>query len=147
MQFLTGMKKEERLHHRSLVEGLFLKGKTFYEYPLRVTWRKINVEALNKNFRNAVPEDIAKVQFMVSVPKKKRKRAVDRVLLRRRIREAYRLNCEELKSVAEQNSDFRTMSVAMVYIHDENMQYVVIEEKVKGAIKKLCNLASKKEES
>ena len=146
MQFLTGMKKDERLHHRSLVEGLFLKGKTFYEYPLRVTWRKIGEEALNKKCRNSVPEDIAKIQFMVTVPKKKRKRAVDRVLLRRRIREAYRLNRNELIYVANQNPDFRTMSIAMVYIHEENMQYGVIEEKVKDAIKKLCNIAAKQDE-
>lgn len=103
-------------------------------------------EELNKTFRNYVPEDIAKVQFMVSVPKKKRKRAVDRVLLRRRIREAYRLNRSQLLTVAEQNIGFRTMGIAMVYVYDGNMPYHTIEEKVKDAVARLCIIAAKKGE-
>ena len=33
------MGKNERLHHRTLVEGLFAEGKSMYEFPLRMVWR------------------------------------------------------------------------------------------------------------
>ena len=131
------MKKSERLHHRSLVEGLFRHGKSFYEYPLRVIWRQMTPEQLSGNFRNQIPEGIGKLQMMVGVPKKKRKRAVDRVLLRRRLREAYRLNNSELKEIVGENSNIGTLSVAFIYQHKENMPYSVIEEKMINALGKL----------
>lgn len=129
--------KEGRLHHRSLVEGLFRKGKSFYEFPFRVTWRILNPEELQKNFRDKVPENIGKVQMMVTVPKKKRKRAVDRVKMRRRIREAYRLNRHPLLYLIERDESIATMSIAFVYFHDKNLPYVTIEEKMKIVFDKL----------
>lgn len=50
-------------------------------YPLRLAWR------INDGRRG--PEC---AQFLISVPKKRLRHAVDRVTMRRRIREAYRLN-------------------------------------------------------
>lgn len=84
-----------------------------------------------------MPDNIAKLQMMVTVPKKKRRRAVDRVLLRRRIREAYRLNRISLREMLENNPRVGTLSVAFVYIHDQNMPYAVIQDKMKTALAKL----------
>lgn len=53
-------------------------------YPLRMLWR------VSPGRRSDAP-----VQFLVSIPKKKFKHAVDRVLLRRRVREAYRVNRQD----------------------------------------------------
>lgn len=131
--------KEERLHHRSLVEGLFRVGKSFYEFPFRVTWRILSHDELQKNFRNKVPEKIGPLQIMVTVPKKKRRKATDRVLLRRRIREAYRLNRHALRSMVEDNPDIGTLSVALVYINEHNLQYSDIEMKIKSLLVKLQN--------
>lgn len=135
--------KAERLHHRSLVEGLFRMGKSFYEYPFRVSWRRLNREELEANFRNVVPPGIAKLQMMVTVPKKKRRRAVDRVLMRRRIREAYRLNRLDLRSMIEAIEDTGTLSVAFVYIHSENMPYAIIEQKLRNSIHRLMESQKK----
>lgn len=129
--------KEARLHHRSLVEGLFRLGKSFYEFPFRVTYRVMSPEDLRKNFRNNVPEGIGKVQMMVTVPKKKRKRAVDRVLMRRRIREAYRLNRSKIGETVERNTEIATLGIAMIYIHNENLNYGYIENKVKSLLSKI----------
>lgn len=129
--------KEGRLHHRSLVEGLYRFGKSFYEFPFRVTWRILNDQQLEKNFRNNIPEGIGKVQMMVTVPKKKRKKAIDRVLMRRRIREAYRLNRGGLMQSANEQEKFATLSLSLVYIHNQNLPYSMIEEKMKVLIDKL----------
>ena len=129
--------KEARLHHRSLVETLFRKGKSFYEFPFRVSWRILNPEELQQNFRDKVPEKIGKLQMMVTVPKKKRKRAVDRVKMRRRIREAYRLHRHSLLYLIEQDENIATLSVAFIYFHDKNLPYFSIEEKMKLILDKL----------
>ena len=136
---ITGFKfpKEERLHHRSLVDGLFRFGKSFYEFPFRVTWRTMNREELRENFRNILPDNIGNLQMMVTVPKKKRRHAVDRVKMRRRIREAYRLNRSSLKSSVDKREDMGTMSIALVYIHDKNLPYSLIEEKMCSLLEKL----------
>ena len=129
--------KDERLHHRSLVEGLFRDGKSFYEFPFRVTWRILTQEALQKNFRNVVPDGIGSLQLMVTVPKKKRRRAVDRVKMRRRIRETYRLNRNELKHRIDSLPDIATLSLALVYIHDKNMPYALLNMKMQTLLEKL----------
>ena len=129
--------KDERLHHRSLVETLFRKGKSFYEFPFRVSWRKLTEEELQKNFRNCVPAGIGKLQFMVTVPKKKRRHAVDRVLLRRRIREAYRLNRSPFKNKVAEDPSIGTLNLAVIYIHDQNLSYKAIEHGMISLLNKL----------
>lgn len=136
--------KEERLHHRSLVERLFREGTSFYEFPLRVTYNQLSPQQLTDNFRDHVPEGISGLQMMITVPKKKRKRAVDRVLLRRRIREAYRLNRLQLKETVEKKKDeIATFSVSFIYIHDQNLPYSSIEFKMKKVLKKLEQIINK----
>lgn len=49
-------------------------------FPVRALWR------INEKRKSDAP-----VQFLISVPKKKLRHAVERVKMRRRIREAYRL--------------------------------------------------------
>lgn len=73
--------KEERLCSRTLIKGLFSGGSSFFVYPYAVHYQLLpSTEA-------PYP---AQVTFVVS--KKRFKRAVDRNLLKRRMREAYRLN-------------------------------------------------------
>lgn len=141
-----GFPKADRLHHRSLVEGLYRYGKTFYEFPFRVSWRVLTAEQLEKNFRNSVPENIGPMQFMVTVPKKKRRKAVDRVLMRRRIREAYRLNRGEILKSLPQNL-WATISIGVVYIHTENLPYSVVEDKMCSLLTRLANKLQNKAES
>ena len=131
--------KRERLHHRSLSEGLFRCGKSFYEFPFRVTWRILSDEELEKTFLNEVPSGIDNLQFMVTVPKKKRKKAIDRVLMRRRIRESWRLNRMELKKELRTLKNASTLSVSLVYIHNQNLPYLIVDDKVRLLITKLRN--------
>jgi ribonuclease P protein component len=73
--------------------------------------------------------------IMVSVPKKRFKRAVKRNLLKRRIREAYRLNKMALTEVL--NSKELQMHIAFNYVSDEVMDYEQIEKKMKVALQRL----------
>ena len=131
------LRKGEKLRHRSLVEGLFKEGSTIYEFPLRLTWRKLDGDQLDANFRDHVPERIDSLQMLITVPKKKQRHAVDRVLMRRRIREAYRLNRLPLKEAIEADPSIRTLGMALIYLHDKNLPYSTIESKMRLLLKKL----------
>lgn len=82
-------------------------------YPLRAVW------AANYSRRPVEP-----VQFLVSVPKKRLRHAVDRVTMRRRIREAYRLNRHDVELAGFSAA----VDVAFVYIADGLEPYVRVEK-------------------
>ncbi|MET4082895.1 ribonuclease P protein component [Pedobacter sp. UYP30] len=75
-------KKEERLCSKKHLDLLFKGGSSFLLYPFRISYLFVTVP------------NLPPVQVVISVPKKRFKRAVDRNLIKRRIREAYRLNKE-----------------------------------------------------
>lgn len=133
------MGKSERLHHRTLVEGLFAEGKSMYEFPLRMVWRWMPAEKLDSSFRNGRPAGIAPVQMMVTIPKKKRRHAVDRVLMRRRIREAYRMNRMPLREALGQLPADGFLQIAFIYLHNENAEYAELEPKMRKLLAKLTN--------
>lgn len=132
------LRKEEKLRHKSLVDPLFSEGHSLYDFPLRVVWRLLTPEQLTDSFKNALPERIGKLQFLITVPKKKRRHAVDRVLMRRRIREAYRLNRKELLTGVVDLPTTGSLSMAFIYIHNENLPYSTIERKMKSLLKKVA---------
>lgn len=131
------LKKGEKLRHRSLVDAIFREGGNIYEYPLRLSWRKLTEDELEATFRDHVPAGIDSLQMLITVPKKKRRHAVDRVLMRRRIREAYRLNRNGLKAMIQSNPDIRTLGIALIYLHNDNLPYSTIESKMKTLFRKL----------
>ena len=85
-----------------------------------------------------MPDRIDSLQMLITVPKKKRRHAVDRVLMRRRIREAYRLNRLALKEEMDSNPDVRTLGMAIIYLHDKNLPYSTIENKMKLLLNRLA---------
>lgn len=131
--------KSARLHHRSLQERLFLEGNKLHEYPLKLIWRALSEEDLERNFRASVPDLIGPLQVLVSVPKKKRRRAVDRVLMRRRIREAFRRGRGPLLDVIAALPEVRTVSVGLVYMKESNVKYAEISGKLEKLLEKLGN--------
>lgn len=130
--------KSAKLHHRSLQEGLFAKGHKLHEYPVKMMWRALSAEELRANFRDRVPALIGPVQVLVSVPKKKRRKAVDRVLMRRRLREAFRLSRLPLLEAVESLPGVRTVSVGLVYMKEANAPYAEIAEKMERLIARLA---------
>lgn len=112
-------KKEERLHEKKLIGTLFKEGKSFYKFPFKVVYFKLE-EA------QAYP---AKV--LISVSKHNFKRAVDRNRIKRLIREAYRKNKHLLLG---ENSDSEVPRTTWVIglIHRGNVipEYEEVEKKI-----------------
>jgi ribonuclease P protein component len=75
------------------------------------------------------------VRIVISVPKKIHRKAVRRNLIRRRIREAYRLNKQILYEIA--GSEI-TLNIMFIYISSNIANYAEIEKKF---IKTLLALA------
>lgn len=114
-------KKEERLCSKKLIEELFHNGSSFLLYPFRVVW-------LEHSFPANVP-----VQVVINVPKRRFKKAVDRNLIKRRIREAYRLNkSAELYSFIEGAP--AQLLLGIHYVGKDIAEYEFIEKKLKLAL-------------
>lgn len=111
--------KEERLHSKKLIQELFDNGSSFYLYPFKIVWKK---EATS---------DTHKILFSVS--KRAFKKAVDRNLIKRRMKEAYRLN-KHLNGF----SDFRpALLIAYIYTGKEVLDHQVITAKLKKSLVRL----------
>lgn len=104
--------KNERLNSRTKIQELFAKGSSFYLYPFLIKYTFDSLEG-------PLP------QILVSVPKKKFKRAVDRNFLKRRIKEAYRLN----KSILLDGVDVKGMKIAFIYTSKDLMDFHSIEKR------------------
>ncbi|MBO7203083.1 MAG: ribonuclease P protein component [Paludibacteraceae bacterium] len=118
--------KKEKLTGKIAVNMLFCKGKGFISFPLRVV-----VQTMERNEE----KQEAPVRVLIVVPKKRRKHAVDRNLLKRRIREAYRLN--KLGLVEEISRGNKNIRVAFQYVANENLSYNEIEGAMRKAIWKI----------
>ena len=106
--------KEERLCNKRLIDSLFHNGSSFLCYPFKVSWR------LNNEL--GVP-----AQVLFAVPKKRFKHAVDRNLLKRRMREAWRLNKQEqLYNTLGENK----LILALTYVGKEIESYELIHKRM-----------------
>lgn len=126
------------------MENLFTRGLRLYEYPLRLVYAELTADEMKSSFRDEVPKGIAPLQMMVTVPKKKRRHAVDRVLMRRRIREAYRISrlpLEEALAIRNNETEEpgmrRFVQVAFIYMHGDNVPFEDIENCMKKLLAKL----------
>lgn len=109
--------KDERLHSFREIQSLMKEGESFFHYPFKVIYQHIPLEGENDTRPNSI---------IASVPKRHFKRAVKRNLLKRRIRESYRLNKETLSPP----QGCRT-NVLFVYISKEVKEYSYIESRLK----------------
>ena len=110
-------KKEERLCNKKLIDELFHNGSSFLCYPFKVSWM----------YTDAIfgyP-----VQVLLSVSKKRYKRAVDRNLIKRRMREAYRLHKQQYLYGLLENRQKKIL-LSLGYIGKEIANYDLIDKKM-----------------
>lgn len=115
--------KSEHLCGEKRITRLFTEGKAFIAYPLRVIYL---VEP---------KKDVEPASVMVSVPKKRFKRAVKRNRLKRLMREAYRLNKHSL--IEKLNETEMQIHVAFNYVSDDELDFATIDKKIKVALQKI----------
>ncbi len=115
------LKKGERLRKKKYIALLFQSKNRFLCYPFRVVC----------GFLGDTKEDFP-AQFFVSIPKRKIKKAVSRNLLKRRTREAYRLQKHRLDTQEKEGKV--TLALGVVYVADEVLPYKNIEEAMKEII-------------
>ena len=123
--------KPERLNKKKIIEKVFAGGsRSFSIFPLRVVW--LPVEELD-----------VWSSILVSVSKRRFKRAVKRNRVKRQIREAYRLNKQPLLDSLSA-AQFR-VSISFIYLADELVDTSVIESKMKIALARIAEKVSVRE--
>lgn len=118
--------KSEKLCSKIETEHLYAKGKSIIAYPLRAVY--LAVPASDTGHAVAA-------RFLISIPKKRIRHAVRRVLLRRRTREAYRLNRNLLEPVASQGI---TVLIGFNWVANDERDYATIERSMQELLNKIA---------
>jgi ribonuclease P protein component len=116
--------KEEKLCSQKLIGEMFISGNTFLCYPLKVVWLD--------SIGNSSPFP---AQAAFSVPKRSFNRAHDRNLIKRQIRETYRLRKHSLHELLELRN--RKIGLMIVYIAKEKTEFHQIESAMTKVISRL----------
>jgi ribonuclease P protein component len=123
------LSKNERLKSYKRIRLLFAKGQKMRVQSLLIYFQ------LQPHLSDA-PE-LAHLQMGVTVSARYFKKAVDRNLIKRRIREAYRKNNSGIKSVLTQHK--MSMDVFFVYTHAEVLLYNQLESSMQKALQLLTD--------
>lgn len=117
--------KKEKLCSAVAINSLFSRGSgasSSLAYPLRAVWRS------NPGRRSDAP-----LAFVISVPKKRLHHAVDRVAMRRRIRESYRLS-----RPAHPLPEGTRIDVAFLYVADRLCDYRSIDRALNRLLERIA---------
>ena len=120
MNFTFGADK--RLKSRKGIEQLFIEGKKLHRFPVTAVY---TVEESEK----------PSFQIAVSVPKKRLNKASDRNTIKRKLREAVRLNQHKLSFPAKIN-------LMLIYTTDEKLDYKQVEQSVIALFALLNSIAN-----
>ena len=131
-----GLKKEERLCSRKLIDTLFGTGGShaMTSFPLKAVYRLVD----SKKEASASEETVLEpnVQVLISVPKKHFKRAVKRNRVKRQVREAYRKHKQLLFPRMAEMADKRLL-IAFIWLSNELTSSVTVEEKVENLLHRI----------
>lgn len=120
-----GYPKIEKLCSKIIIDTLFSKSQSLFKYPLKLIWVETKLNA-------QVP-----VQSAVSVSKRRFKKAVTRNLLKRRMREAFRLNKSDLYNVL--SSENKQVALMFIYQSNDILPFSIIKKSMIFLLKELEN--------
>ena len=115
--------KNERLCKKTDIANLFLNGSSIKYSFLRLVWSSYDFNS----------ESTVKIVFVV--PKKNIKKAVNRNLLKRRMRHAFCQYKSELYEIIKKKEE--QLAIAIIYQSEELLSYKVIDEKIKLILHRL----------
>lgn len=119
--------KEERLCSKQAIDKLFANGRPCFSYPLKLVWLPAD----------AITGHDYPCQILFAVPKRHFKRAVIRNRIKRRMREAYRLNKDGWYKTLRQNGT--TLTLLLLYTPKEELDYSTIEKGLIKGLRKIQN--------
>ncbi|HCC53303.1 MAG TPA: ribonuclease P protein component [Porphyromonadaceae bacterium] len=114
--------KSERLYLKKDIDRLFDNGQSFISYPLRIVYLS--------DTGNTLPA--SGISVLIGVPKKRIRRAVHRNRIKRMIREAFRLNKNDLSDRCKHNE--KHLQIAFMYVCNEVKSYTDTEKAMKKAL-------------
>lgn len=115
--------KSERLKSRKVIQQLFREGRSFAHYPFRLVWTSLEE-----------PLSDSAVQFAVSVPRRRFRKAVERNRIKRQIKEAWRLNKHLLyRGLDEERSQIALM---VIYTGKEIMPTAELKHRMRQMIRR-----------
>lgn len=120
-------KKEEKLKSRKTIEQLFKEGRSFSVFPFRILW--------NIHDKNTSP-----LQTGFAVSSKHFKKAVDRNRIKRLMREAYRLQKNDLQNQLTEQQ--KQVVVFFIYVGNELPEYQFIFDKTKTVLNRLIKITN-----
>jgi ribonuclease P protein component len=116
--------KEERLCSKIVIDKLFSEGKTVFSYPYRFVF--ITTDDENPTYP---------VKVVFSVPRRSFKKAVDRNFIRRRMREAFRLEKSTFYEPLSENG--KSVALMIVYTAREIADYETIHRSLLKGMRKM----------
>ena len=115
--------KKQKLCSETVIKEMFSNGKSFTTSALRLVWKEDN------------GKDEVAIKSIIVVPKKKIRLAVKRNIIRRRMKEAYRLHKIELENILKGKK--LQLSIAIIYQKDKILPYKTVEEEIKLILERL----------
>jgi ribonuclease P protein component len=117
------LRKNNRLTHEKDISKLFSSGSSIFVYPVKLLYTFSEIGQDNSTFK-----------IMVVVSKRNLKRAVKRNLIKRRLREIFRLNLYRFVDNIPSN---KRLDIALIYVSKEIQESSILEKAELELIDKL----------
>ena len=128
MDSLCTFRKEERISSKKEIDFLFENGTSFISYPFRIVF-------CPKETREG-----SRFSILISVSKRKFKRAVDRNRVKRLFRESYRLNKAILEDIGDEKCT--GLDIGFLFVGHSMPDYKHVETAVIKALSALRQMYS-----
>lgn len=121
--------KSEHLCSKTLIGKVFAEGKSITDYPVKAIY--LYTKLANE----------ACYQVLFTIPKKTVRKAVKRNLLRRRMREVFRLNGQVLAESLQKTN--KQLAIIFIFIGKTEPSFNNIELKITGVLQRLSEVNEK----